>query len=115
MVGAMFLRPLAALVLLAGCAHPNPQKGAAESRPPEVARPALATPKETTRRVDFTRDVRPILETRCQPCHFAGGRMYEKLPFDREETIHRLGSKLFTRIKAEAEQQVIRELLAQGY
>ena len=41
--------------------------------------------------------------------------MYEKLPFDREETIHRLGSRLFTRIKAEAEQQVIRELLNQGH
>ena len=27
--------------------------------------------------------------------------MYEALPFDREETVHLLGQKLFTRIKAE--------------
>jgi hypothetical protein len=40
--------------------------------------------------------------------------MYERLPFDRAETIHRLGAKLFTRIKAEDEQAVIRRFLAQG-
>jgi hypothetical protein len=63
---------------------------------------------------DFTRDVRPILEKRCQPCHFTGGKMYERLPFDRAETIHTLGTKLFTRIKDQDEQAVIRRFLAQG-
>ena len=76
--------------------------------------PGPVAPREATRRVEFARDVRPILEARCQPCHFTGGRMYEALPFDREETVHRLGEKLFTRIKAEDEQRVIGELLAQG-
>ena len=79
-------------VLLAACAHPPARKSAA---------------------VDFTRDVRPILEKRCQPCHFTGGRMHEALPFDREETVHLLGQKLFTRIKAEDEQRAINALLAQ--
>ena len=82
--------------------------------PPEVAVPTPAAPRETSPRIDFAVQVRPILEARCQPCHFTGGRMYEALPFDREETIHRLGEKLFTRIKAEDEQRVIRALLAQG-
>jgi len=63
---------------------------------------------------DFAHDVRPILEKRCQPCHFEGGKMYERLPFARAETIQRLGTKLFTRIKAEDEQAVIRRFLAQG-
>jgi hypothetical protein len=63
---------------------------------------------------DFTRDVRPILEKHCEPCHFPGGKMYERLPFDRAETIHTLGTKLFTRIKAEDEQAVIRRFLAEG-
>jgi len=76
--------------------------------------PSPAAPRATSPRVDFARDVRPILEARCQPCHFAGGRMYEALPFDREETIHHLGARLFTRIKAEDEQRVIGELLSQG-
>jgi hypothetical protein len=39
--------------------------------------------------------------------------MYEALPFDREETVHLLGARLFTRIKAEDEQRVIAELLSQ--
>jgi hypothetical protein len=39
--------------------------------------------------------------------------MHEALPFDREETVHHLGAKLFTRIKAEHEQRVIGELLSQ--
>ena len=63
--------------------------------------------------IDFQRDVRPILDARCQPCHFTGGKMYEKLPFDRPETVVRLGTKLFTRIKDEKQRAVIREFLAQ--
>ncbi|HEY0372226.1 MAG TPA: hypothetical protein VGD79_09510 [Thermoanaerobaculia bacterium] len=63
--------------------------------------------------VDFTRDVRPILEQRCQPCHFDGGKMYAKLPFDKPETVHKLGEKLFTRIKTEDDRRVIRAFLAQ--
>ena len=63
--------------------------------------------------VDFARDVRPILERRCQPCHFQGGKMYASLPFDRPETITKLGDRLFTRIKAKDEQAVIRKYLAQ--
>jgi hypothetical protein len=62
--------------------------------------------------VDFTRDVRPILEKRCQPCHFTGGKMYDQLPFDRAETIDKLGTRLFTRIKKDEEQAVIRAFLA---
>jgi len=40
--------------------------------------------------------------------------MYDRLPFDRPETIQRLGTKLFTRIKAEEELAVIRRFLAQA-
>ena len=62
--------------------------------------------------LDFQRDVRPILD-RCQPCHFTGGKMYGKLPFDRPETVVRLGTKIFTRIKDEQQRAVIRQFLAQ--
>ena len=60
----------------------------------------------------FKRTVQPILEKRCQPCHFPGGKMYERLPFDRPETITKLGTKLFTRIKDGKEREVIRTFLA---
>jgi hypothetical protein len=83
---------------------PEPLASPVEARPASAEQPA----------VDFAAQVRPILETRCQPCHFPGGVMYERRPFDRPETIHALGEKLFTRIKDEKEQAVIREFLSQG-
>ena len=120
----MALRPIAVCVLFAACAHPHAPKEAAERAPDEAAPNATTTPAVPAPEavapapkggaVDFTRDVRPILESRCQPCHFEGGRMYDRLPFDRAETIHQLGPKLFTRIKAEEERAVIRQFLSQG-
>jgi len=66
-----------------------------------------------TERPTFVSDIRPILQSSCQPCHFQGGQMYEKLPFDKPETITKLGTKLFTRIKNEDQQRVIREFLSE--
>jgi hypothetical protein len=39
--------------------------------------------------------------------------MYQRLPFDKAETIVKLGTKLFTRIKDENQQRLIREFLSQ--
>jgi hypothetical protein len=69
-----------------------------------------AVPKEPA--VTFKHDVQPILESRCMPCHFSGGKMYATLPFDKPETIVRLGEKLFTRIRDPKSQAVIRQFLA---
>ena len=71
------------------------------------------TPSSLPTKIDFTTQVRPILD-RCQPCHFSGGKMYEKLPFDRAETVTKLGEKLFTRIQSDNERKIIREFLAQN-
>jgi hypothetical protein len=60
---------------------------------------------------DFDKDIKPIFQARCQPCHFQGGQMYDKLPFDKPATITKLGNKLFTRIKDEKERRVIQEFL----
>lgn len=65
----------------------------------------------TPARVDFQKDICPILQ-RCQPCHFTGGQMYQRLPFDRPETVTKLGTKLFTRIRDEKQREVIRRFLA---
>jgi hypothetical protein len=64
-------------------------------------------------KVSFETEVRPILEKRCRPCHFEGGKMYAQLPFDRAQTIRTLGDKLFTRIRDEKEQRLLRSFLAQ--
>ena len=73
----------------------------------------LTSIKTMAERPTFASDIKPILESRCQPCHFQGGQMYEKLPFDKPETITKLGTKLFTRIKNEDQQRVIREFLSE--
>ena len=67
----------------------------------------------STSKPDFDTQVKPIFQARCQPCHFPGGKVYERMPFDKPETITRLGEKLFTRIKDENEQRMIREFLYQ--
>jgi hypothetical protein len=105
----MSVRPWIVAVLLTACAHPHAPQPA-----PVVAQPTPAVSAPAVQAVDFSRDVRPILESRCQPCHFTGGRMYDRLPFDKPETIRQLGERLFTRIKAEDEQALIRRYLAQG-
>ena len=63
-------------------------------------------------KIDFTTQIQPIFEASCQPCHFNGGTMYQRLPFDRPETIKSLGTKLFTRIKDEDKRRLIREFLS---
>ena len=65
------------------------------------------------RKPDFDTEIKPIFQARCQPCHFQGGQVYDKMPFDKPETITRLGTKLFTRIKDEKERTLIREFLEQ--
>jgi hypothetical protein len=112
------------LVVLAACAHPAVRTQSAAGQPKATSATAAPGPASPTpapapavgtagSRVDFARDVQPILLSRCMPCHFAGGKMYERLPFNRAATIRELGPKLFTRIKDEKEQDVIRRFLAQ--
>jgi|GEM_PF-1202536 len=72
-------------------------------------------PPAKSRPVDFDTQIRPILEKRCQPCHFAGGKMYARMPFDEPQTIRILGEKMFTRIKDPKEQALLRAFLVQGF
>ena len=76
---------------------------------------AAAAALSTTRspKPNFETEIKPIFQAKCQPCHFQGGKVYDKMPFDKAETITRLGTKLFTRIKDEKEQRLIREFLEQ--
>lgn len=75
---------------------------------------ALGSSLATAEPVDFAKQVAPILESKCQPCHYPGGKMYEKLPFDKPATIVTLGEKLFSRIKDEPSRAVIRRFLEES-
>ena len=108
---------LAVLALTYGyraCSHAKLYDAAPALASLSAPGPAQPTPSATPpAHVDFNTQVRPLLESRCTPCHFAGGKMYEHLPFDRPQTIETLGTKLFTRIKDEKEQRLLRDFLTQ--
>ena len=79
-----------------------------------VSPAAVATSSIAKARVDFDTQLKPIFKSKCMPCHFSGGQMYERLPFDKPDTIRKLGTRLFTRIKDENERRLIEDFLSQS-
>jgi hypothetical protein len=75
---------------------------------------AVPTSSTAKTRVDFDTQLKPIFKSKCMPCHFNGGQMYERLPFDKPETIRKLGTRLFTRIKEENDRRMIEDFLTQS-
>jgi hypothetical protein len=63
--------------------------------------------------IHFKTQIQPILEKNCSPCHFPGGKMYEKLPFDRGETIINHQAVIFKRLKKEEDISLIRQYVQQ--
>ena len=51
--------------------------------------------------IDFTGHVQPILVKNCSPCHFTGGKMYERMPFDKDTTIINHEKGILKRIKGD--------------
>ena len=75
------------------------------------ARKAVAAPASSP--VDsFATTVRPILREHCAPCHEPGGKMYEKLPFDKAETIAAHPEGVLKRLKGEDHEAVAKWLAA---
>ncbi|MBI3931979.1 MAG: alpha/beta fold hydrolase [Acidobacteria bacterium] len=65
----------------------------------EVTAPASAAAKASPS--SFDASVRPVLERRCVPCHFPGGSMYARLPFDAGETIRSHREGVLRRLKGD--------------
>ena len=51
--------------------------------------------------IHFTNQIQPILVKNCSPCHFTGGKMYERMPFDKDTTIINHEAGILKRIKGE--------------
>jgi len=83
------------------------------SKPHAVQPATVPTASATKTRIDFDTQIKPIFVSKCMPCHFQGGQMYDRLPFDRPQTIRKLGTRLFTRIKEENDRRLIEEFLSQ--
>jgi len=58
--------------------------------------------------VTFTADIAPLLVAKCQPCHFKGGKVFDKLPFDQYQTVVKIAPRLHTRLKGDDEHLVAR-------
>ena len=103
-----------ALACVAGCSACARTNAGTVTPTTAAANSSLGTDSaKAPEKVDFQTQIRPVLQARCQPCHFSGGQVYQRMPFDRPETIKTLGTKLFTRIKDENERRLIRDFLAQ--
>lgn len=96
----LFLGFLAFFVLL-GAGVKKPSASLTAKQPMEL--------KDT---LDFITQVQPIMVKNCSPCHFTGGKMYEKMPFDKDTTIINHESGILKRIKGE-ENSLIKRFIQQ--
>ena len=61
--------------------------------------------------ISFATQIQPILQTRCNPCHFPGGKMYEKMPFDEARTILDHSKGILKRINEGEDGRLMREFI----
>ena len=66
---------------------------------------------DTMYTISFKEDIQPMLKTHCSPCHFEGGKMYEKLPFDEPSTLIDHSEGILNRIKDTSEVRKIKDFL----
>ena len=121
------IRPLgigavAAAVAFAGCTSRASSPGAPAPAPPPVVKPpqlaptraALAvTPAAVAATDGFASAVRPVLVAHCTPCHEPGGKMYDRMPFDKAETIASHRDVVLRRLKGDDRETVAKWLESQ--
>jgi hypothetical protein len=75
--------------------------------------PVTKVDTTSTAAIDFDADIKPIFQSHCQPCHFTGGKMYERMPFDQAKTIRDHSEGIFRRIKNPEEVKKLTAFLKQ--
>lgn len=63
--------------------------------------------------INYEAAVLPVFQKNCSPCHFPGGKMYDKLPFDKGETIIQHSTAIIKRIKNETDAAIIKQFVQQ--
>ena len=83
-----------------------------------VLDPGVPREQEITHQKDtaysYQKDILPLLQANCNPCHFPVGKVYKKLPFDDSVTVTALGKKLNTRLKVKEQQAIINNWVEHG-
>ncbi len=59
----------------------------------------------------FKTVIQPILQKNCSPCHFPGGKMYAKMPFDKAETIINHEAGALKRFSDKNEKELVRQFI----
>ncbi|HEY6503317.1 MAG TPA: hypothetical protein VIZ28_05025 [Chitinophagaceae bacterium] len=70
-------------------------------------------PVQEKTKIDFEKQVLPVMVKNCSPCHFTGGKMYERLPFDKDTTIINHGERILNRIKKDDENTLLKAFFDQ--
>ena len=60
---------------------------------------------------DFKTVIQPILQKNCSPCHFPGGKMYEKMPFDKPQTIVNNAVGALKRFRNKNEKELLQQFI----
>ena len=82
--------------------------------PPPSAAPSVPAPATPSLEVvSFEASVKPLLARTCTPCHVPGGRMYERMPFDRPEVVFAHKEGVLRRMKNPDDRQLLERWFAQ--
>ena len=85
-----------------------------DMKPGHKSAPLNHDRQEGKQPINFKTQIRPILVKRCSPCHFAGGKMYERLPFDTASSIFLKKEIILNRIKDDSEKKLIQEFIGEN-
>jgi hypothetical protein len=81
---------------------------------PAEAAPAQAPPGADTPASLFETRAKPVLVSSCMPCHFPGGKMYERLPFDDPGVVASHSEGILRRIKDPEKRAALEAFLGAG-
>jgi hypothetical protein len=59
----------------------------------------------------FNAAVLPVLKKNCSPCHFTGGKMYARMPFDQPATIINHSTGALKRFKVREELAIVKNFI----
>jgi hypothetical protein len=65
--------------------------------------------------VNYNTQVMPLLQKKCSPCHFPGGKMYAKMPFDKSTTIISHEAGVLKRFSDEKELALVKQFIHQSF
>lgn len=61
--------------------------------------------------IAFKKEVMPLLQSKCSPCHFEGGKMYERMPFDKATTLSTHAAGILRRLNDANDKQLVEKYI----